>query len=795
MNSDSFNPSKMPIRSLPKFTETLHNGIMAWVVLGASVCITIAGWHISNKYVDERARDRFTYEVDSTVQAISKRMEEYEQVLRGGIGLFKASTHVERDEWHAYVSNLVIDTYWPGIQGIGYAVMVKPGDVKAHEEEIRSTGFPRYRISPAGSRDLYSAIIYLEPFNTRNRRAFGYDMYSNPIRREAMDRAARSGGPAMSGKVTLVQETGKDVQAGFLVYLPLYNQDMPIATAEERWQALLGFVYSPFRAKDLLHGILGSGIPALNYQLYDTAVIREENLLYDSHSNAPFGLGEGRYRTTRSLQLQGREWTLVFRSTAAFDKSMESAQPMIVASFGVVIDILLFVVITSLARNRRQLTRQAVETNDMLEKLKISEYRLQRTHEVASIGSWQLDLQTNDLIWSTETYQIFGLSNGAPISFERFQEFTHPDDRERVKKAWSGALKGLPFQVEHRIIVQEADDESIRWVEQRGNFIFNQENEVTFVEGSVQDISERKQSEQALRLSARVVEHARESIIITDADAHIIDINPMYTEMTGYSRDEVIGRNPSMLSSGRHDRAFYDAMWQSLKDKGIWTGELWNKHKNGSLFLQKTNISAVIDPDAKKISHYVAMGSDITEAYEQKKQLEELAMHDPLTGLANRNLFMDRLEHAISRAKRRNTILALAFIDLDGFKPVNDQHGHAIGDQTLIEVAKRLLRHLREEDTAARLGGDEFCILYSDVPGRDTIYQFLQRVLDQLNAPYFIGNVQVRISASIGIAIYPDHGETSSALLHCADQFMYQAKEKGKNQIVTDPPLIENSPL
>ena len=766
--------------------DIFHSSVTAWVVLGISLLFTIMAWTISNAYVESRAQDRMQFEVDKAIRAIEKRMEEYEQVLRGGVGLFKATDNVSRSMWKEYVSTLLIDTYWPGIQGVGYSEMIEPQDVQEHIENIQNNGHPNYIISSGGEREIYSSIIYLEPFSGRNLRAFGYDMYSNPVRREAMDRATDTGKPALSGKVTLVQETNKDIQAGFLVYLPLYHSNMPIITLEERRAALRGYVYSPFRVKDLLRGILGGNSSLIGYQIYDGETLNADQLLYDSRDKEDLLQSIGNYVDIRALKLQGRRWTIQFHSHVVLDKQLGSPLPSMVATGGLVVDILLFFIITSIVRHRKNLIQHSRVLTQALDELQINYKRLKRTHQVASIGSWQIDLSTNQLIWSDETYHIFGLSPGAPIDYEKFIELIHPDDRSKLDKAWNDALKGKPYNIEHRIIVNS----KVKWVHEQAEFSFNTEQLATIVDGSVQDITDGKDSEKALRLAEKVLLNAHEGILITDIDNHIVDVNPMFTAITGYNKEDVIGRNPSILSGGRQDKNIYQKMWGSLNKVGSWQGELWNRHKDGSEYLERLDISVIQDPESGNILNYVGMFSDTTEVRIQQQKMEYMAHHDALTGLPNRSILIDRLDVAVSRSKRHNSVVCLIFLDLDDFKPVNDTFGHDIGDKALIEVASRLHHVVRDEDTAARLGGDEFAILITDQQLISDIEEFTNRVLKSLSEPYSVDFHEFKMSASMGVALFPHHAATAKELLIKADKAMYAAKESGRNccHILDDPP-------
>jgi len=296
----------------------------------------------------------------------------------------------------------------------------------------------------------------------------------------------------------------------------------------------------------------------------------------------------------------------------------------------------------------------------------------------------------------------------------------------------------------------------------------------------VVNITRRKESEKQAQLSSRLFNEAHEGIIITDSHGIIIDVNPTFCEITGYGRDEVIGRNPNLLSSGMQDHNFYSKMWQQIKDKGYWQGEMWNRRKNGELYAEMLSVSALKDNDGYTM-HYVGLFSDITMSKEQKERLELLAHYDPLTKLPNRILLADRFTQAIAHSKRTETLLAVCFLDLDNFKPVNDSYGHETGDKLLIEVAYRLTSTIRSEDTVSRLGGDEFILLLGETTTSTECVDVLDRIVKAVTIPYLIDGHSIEISASIGISLFPSDNNELDVLLRNADQAMYQAKQAGKN--------------
>ncbi|RKZ89049.1 MAG: hypothetical protein DRQ39_01370 [Gammaproteobacteria bacterium] len=292
---------------------------------------------------------------------------------------------------------------------------------------------------------------------------------------------------------------------------------------------------------------------------------------------------------------------------------------------------------------------------------------------------------------------------------------------------------------------------------------------------------EQSKSYAQIQLSSRVFSATHEGITITDTNRLIIDVNPAFCDITGYSRDEVIGQNPSILSSGKQSPEFYAQMWRDINEHDHWQGEVWNRKKNGEIYAELLTISTLKDKD-ETVINYVGVFTDITQSKQQQEKLNLMAHYDVLTGLPNRALFVDRFHQAIAHSKRTESQLAICFLDLDNFKPINDNYGHEVGDQLLIEVAERITANIREEDTVSRQGGDEFAILLSDIEFSIQCEQTLERIHHALAQPYLIDDYPHNITASSGITLYPgDNGDIDILLRH-ADQAMYQAKLAGKHR-------------
>jgi diguanylate cyclase (GGDEF)-like protein/PAS domain S-box-containing protein len=296
------------------------------------------------------------------------------------------------------------------------------------------------------------------------------------------------------------------------------------------------------------------------------------------------------------------------------------------------------------------------------------------------------------------------------------------------------------------------------------------------------DITERKATEEKLHLAACVFSYAREGILITTADGTIIEANAAFSQITGYPRDEVLGQNPRLLSSGRHNQKFFATLWHDVIENGHWHGEIWNRRKNGEVYAELLTISAVRDADGH-IQQYVGLFSDITVLKEHQQQLEHIAHYDLLTTLPNRVLLADRLHQAMAQAHRRGQQIAVALLDLDGFKVVNDHHGRAVGDRLLIALAAGMKQALREGDTLARMGGDEFVAVLIDLADIEASVPILTRLLAAAAQPVALDDLVLQVSASIGVTFYPQADDVDAdQLLRQADQAMYQAKQASKNR-------------
>lgn len=430
-----------------------------------------------------------------------------------------------------------------------------------------------------------------------------------------------------------------------------------------------------------------------------------------------------------------------------------------------------------------EIADMATSFNHLISELNQTDFKLRKSEEnyhlISDLSPQQIWKASPDGVLTFVNQRVLDYFNcpASQLLENGWQQRVHPDDLPNCLTRWQRSLKtGCNYEVEFRLWHHSG---RYRWHMGRALPQLNEKGEIIQWFGTNTDISERKQAEEKIKLVARVFSDAYEGIIITDCQPVIVDVNPVFSEITGYSREEVVGQDPQILSSKQHPAEFFTEMWQLLNTTGHWKGEIWNRKKNGELYIQLLTISAVYNVDGK-VQNYIGLFFDITQIKRQQQVLEQMAYFDVLTGLPNRTLFTDRFKQAIARSKRENSLLAVGYMDLDGFKPINDEYGHEAGDQLLSKVAERLKKSLREDDTIARIGGDEFSLLLH-LDSKEQCEQVLSNIHKTIALPYSVGGHNFKITASCGVTFFPWDDATPGILLEHADLAMYQAKKKGKN--------------
>ena len=464
----------------------LDRNAAAWIALGLVLLLTLAVWRFFDVQLEDRVRDRFLHRAESTRQALVLRLQAYEQALQGASALFAVNGRVSRTDWGSYVGGLQLDRDLPGIQGTGFALMVRPEQRNTHEASVRSEGFPSYHIHPEGVREIYSSIVYMEPFGGRNLRAFGYDMYSDPVRREAMERARDTGKLALSGRVILVQEVDSGIQPGFLMYLPIYHG--PASDALARRASLHGFVFSPFRAHDMISGLFAEVPREVEIELFDHTP-ELENLLFSTLT----GTHTPHFVTALNIEFGGRTWVARFSSNPYFESDAQSVEAPLILITGIAVGLMLFAVIYGNAHHRRHIN--------------IAAARLARSRDDFRM----LVESMPGVVFRTKAgppWTVIHVSRGTQDIFDKppeyfikeshtVGEFVHPDDRDRVHDIVQAAIANrTPYEVEFRVSNRLR---GIRWVIARGQPNIDRSGRAKWVDGLIFDITERRAAEAAIR--------------------------------------------------------------------------------------------------------------------------------------------------------------------------------------------------------------------------------------------------------------------------------------------------------
>lgn len=405
--------------------------------------------------------------------------------------------------------------------------------------------------------------------------------------------------------------------------------------------------------------------------------------------------------------------------------------------------------------------------------------RLNAAQRIAQLGSWEIELATMRVTCSEELYRIFEILWGEEgAHYDAFLAQIHPDDRLFVDKTLKDSIEQhQSANLKHRLAMP---DGRIKYVLECWETEYGQDGEPLRVIGTSQDISLQHETESRMRLLASAFQHSGEAILITDVNNNIITVNPAFTRLTGYSAEEVAGRNPRILSAGRTTPEEFARMWEGISEKGFWQGEIWDRRKDGGIYPKWISISVIRDEDGK-ILYHIAHFTDVSTERATEERLHHIAHHDVLTGLLNRLSLKGRMDQALATARREGSRVALMFIDLDRFKVINDTLGHHMGDELLIEVARRLRASVRDSDVVARLGGDEFVIMLSGVDHTSSIALIAEKLVFSVGHSYQISGHDLYTSPSIGIAIFPTDGVDGETLMKNADAAMYHAKAAGRN--------------
>lgn len=742
------------------------------------------------------AQVRFDRSVSYVERAVIDAMNKYEQLLRAGSGVFAASERVSREQWHAFAQSMQLDTGFPGMQGLGYSAVLRPDEAAAHQQSVRQQGFTSYTLWPPGERAVMTSIVYLEPPVGSNTNAFGFDMYSEAVRRDAMDRAADTGRAALSGKVTLVQDSAAP-QPGALMYMPVYRPGMTLHDAAERRAALLGYVYAPFRMDALIQAALGGHAADMVFELFDGEGAGEGALLFERRRSVALNI-PGYVPTfveTRHVDLGMHRWTLRFTTLPAFDAAAPASKAALAGMSGLGLTFLLCVAMAAVLGLRRRAEQMA---DRMTVAYRESEARMRSVIESSAEGILICDATSVCRVLSANPAMSAMLGVGVEVlqgmplgkvfatrgdvTLERQLSEIRNGDRQLVRCNVSAVhARGEERTIELAITSAEQETAGTRLIIM------------------ATDLTDLLHAQRAAResdlLNQAILEHAPFCVIATDPEGVIQAINPAGERLLGYSSSELVGiATPALIhletemqqrsaqltaEIGRPVQGF-EVFVSPVRGGGTEEREWTYVRKDGMHIPVNLAVSALYDEHGA-VTGFIGFAYDITERRRTEAYIRRLAHHDTLTGLPNRLLLNERFGRSVERSKRSGLRTAIIMLDLDRFKDINDNLGHHAGDAVLRTVAERLLATVRSTDTAARMGGDEFVVLLEEVDNAEIACETARKVMRVLAMPMEAGDLNLSITPSIGIALFPDHGTELEDVLQRADTAMYRTKQSGRN--------------
>jgi diguanylate cyclase (GGDEF)-like protein len=695
--------------------------LLPWLILGIGLVITYLLQNIAYQTNLKNVHERFEFRANEIVSNIESRIESYKIVLLGAKGLFLSSQNVERNEFREYVRQLNLAQSYPGIQGVGFSLLIEPEDLAAHTQKIRNEGFPDYTIRPGGNRDVYTSIVYLEPFDWRNQRAFGYDMFSEPTRRKAMQQARDTNNIITSGKVTLVQETERNTQPGFLMYLPVYHHDKLNTTLDERRENILGWVYAPFRMHDLMRGIMGPHFGEIGnsiaFDIYDGNTPAPENLMYDfeSQTGTPGRDQEPVFSTLKRVDIGGHSWTITVRSLPALESKIEYKNAEYIAISGVIVSLLTALIVWLLLNGRERAFATAKIMTQELRSSEAHTSRLNRALKLLSDCNMAMLRAENEQLLLKEICQMIVDKGGYLMAWVGYAQ--HDEYKTVQPMAEAGDVDDY------------LDSINVSW----GDNEYGQGPTGVAIRTGLTDINQDYLNgprmtpwrESALRRGYQ----SSISIPLLNSKGALGALTIYAAQPFAFSKDEV-----ELLEELAADLTY-----------GITTLRTRAEHK-----LSEDKITF-------------------------------LAYHDTLTKLPNQLLFCKYFNELSESAQQQQIKIGVVLLDLDNFKHVNDALGHSAGDQLLILVKERLINNLHETDKLSRIDSDKFVLLLNDIPDNGRFASTIQNIINIFTQPFEVETNIIDTTASIGISIFPNDGSDWNILLKKANIALTHAKDNGRN--------------
>lgn len=722
---------------------TIKRGWKALLILLVGLILTYRATTVTYREVDLQAKTEFEDVCDEIKMKISARMQAHELFLRAATSFVESSDTVTRLDWKLFNLNANISNELPGIQWIGYIKIVPENQLLQHVQNIRKEGFSEYSVKPSGDRPFYTPVIYIEPFIERNLDAFGHDMFTEQVQRKAMEHARDSNVAILSGKVDLTQGPDSSIQEGSLMFVLFYRRGLQISTVEQRRSAIKGWVYSPYGMNDIMNGILGrwdvTKENRIHLQIFDDT-ISTNSLLYDSqlkdkisHKKAPSRI------VTLPVEYSGKKWVLKF---ARDENLITFYQNKILRVFFAcfIISILLFFLTRSLIKTRYN----AREIADQLTKaLKESEEQLRFAHEYTAVGMCRVGLDGR-FQWINNTFTTILGYTIEEILNEESSKITYPEDRN------------MEISELEKIISEEEISANFekRFLHKTGKIVWasivttliKRNNNAPFFITQITDITDKKIAENELRKLSLAVEQSPETIIITDTKGNIEYVNPKTVEITGYTFEELKGKNPRVLKSGETSPTDYKELWETIKSGKQWAGIFHNKRKDGSFYWESAMIAPIVDAKGR-ITNYVAIKEDITE---KKKINDDLIASE--AKLKEANTTKDKLFSIIAHDLRGpigsfQPILELLTNeeDLDEADRNALMDGLLKASKTTYSLLENLLNWARSQSDGIKLS-----------PGQINISEIINKNVDLLSATANQKAIKIEVNADDSLSVFAD---------------------------------------
>ena len=805
----------LDIRKTEEESDWLHR--CAWVVLVAGLVLSVLAWWRTSEHLQRNADAAFAQQTADVTEHLDQMLDHYLDVLRSFQAMYLVDDKVSRTTFHQHFLNLDISAEYPAFMAIQYAKAVSQAERSAFEAAVQADrsmdaqGYPSYRVIPPGERANYMPVVYNEPM-TPNRSVLGYDMAFEPTRRDVLERARDSGQPQVSAPLHMLQEKGDNL--GVLVRLPIYKTGARANDPDSRRAAFMGLVSGVIRASSLmkqvasrkdwqhLHWVV-SDVGASDQDakaaeakpLFDSAQHMERGYRSESHVN-----DEDVHLT--QINMGGRRWQLSFMREPVHARTQ--AYPLALLLGGLFASVGLWWALRSVA-NRQGLA--AAMALALSHKARDSERRLRSVLDNTIDGILTLSPDGTILSVNHAVRLMFGHAEGEMVGLH-------------VSKLLPSAASSSRDQgLDHFLQAQQVGLDGVgrRTEGRRANgATFPLDMAVSSMElngqpqyvAVLRDLTAQVSAERAILEAQRqlievdemrrvIVHNAPYAIFVLNSQGIIQTVNPAGERLVGTKAQDLVGRSTT--------KRFFDAdqvaerarmlsmrLNVPVQDLDVLThlaqespglpSEWTMRREDGSFLVAEITVTELRN-EYGQLTGYLAMAYDVTSRRDAEHQLEHMAQHDALTALPNRNMLQEQLKTCMGLAERHGHHMAMMFLDVDRFKKINDGLGHHVGDNVLIEIARRLRSGMRTSDIVARLGGDEFVILLPQISAPEDGERVAQKVLDLFTDPLRIGSHELRVTPSIGLAMYPEHGTDTITLMRHADLAMYQAKSNGRNRI------------